>query len=248
MIEIINVLKNFNSHQVLRGVNLTIRNGETMVIIGRSGCGKTVLLRHMIGLVQPDSGQVIVDGQDVATLTGKELEALHLKFGMLFQGAALFDSMTVGENVAFSLREHTQMKEEEVDARVRECLGLVGLKGIEHLKPAELSGGMRKRVGLARALAIGPKIILYDEPTTGVDPVMADAINKLIKELHDRLKVTGVAVTHDMVSAYKIADRIAMLHEGKILQVGTPDEIRNTSNPIVRQFILGLSEEGGHQR
>ena len=243
MIQIINLYKNFNSHPVLKGVNLTIRDGETMVIIGRSGGGKTVLLRHIIGLVSPEEGQVVVDGQEVSRLTGAELTELRLKFGMLFHGAALFDSLTVGENVAFPLREHTRMSEEEIQARVKECLDLVGLHDIEDRKPAELSGGMRKRVGLARALAMQPRVILYDEPTTGVDPIMADAINNLIKELHDRLRVTGVAVTHDMVSAFKIADRIAMLHEGKIIAVGAPEEIRSLENPVVRQFILGISDK-----
>ena len=242
MIEIINLVKDFNRHRVLDGVNLTIRDGETMVIIGRSGGGKTVLLKHIIGLMEPDEGQVIVDGQEISLFNGEELATFRLKFGMLFQGAALFDSMTVGENVAFALREHTHLSDSDIEARVAECLRLVGLSGIQHLKPAELSGGMRKRVGLARALAIQPKVILYDEPTTGVDPIMADVINRLIKELHDQLKVTGVAVTHDMVSAYKIADRIAMLHKGKIIEVGTPEEIRNSSNPLVRQFILGVSQ------
>ena len=245
MIEIINLVKSFNSHRVLDGANLTVRDGETLVIIGRSGGGKTVLLKHMIRLMQPDAGQVIVDEKDLSQLNQENLKGLRLKFGMLFQGAALFDSLTVGENVAFPLREHTAMSEEMIRERVRECLELVGLKGIEELKPAELSGGMRKRVGLSRALALAPKVILYDEPTTGVDPIMADAINLLIKELHDRLKVTSVAVTHDMVSAYKIADRIAMLHEGKIIQVGTPEEIRYTANPLVKQFVLGISEKGG---
>lgn len=245
MIEIINLFKDFDRHPVLRGVNLTIRDGETMVIIGRSGCGKSVLLKHVIGLMKPDEGQVIADGEEVFRLDDPGLSRLRLKFGMLFQGAALFDSLTVGENVAFPLREHTAKTEEEIQSRVKECLGLVGLAGIEHLKPAELSGGMRKRVGLARALAMQPRVILYDEPTTGVDPIMADAINQLIVGLHDRLKVTGVVVTHDMVSAYKIGDRIAMLHEGRILQVGTVEEIRSTKNPIVRQFILGMSENGG---
>ena len=243
MIEVINLYKAFNHHPVLQGLNLTVRKGETMVIIGRSGCGKSVLLKHMIGLMQPDEGQVIVEGQEISRLTGPEQDRLRLKFGMLFQGAALFDSLTVGENVAFALQEHTSMKEDQIHARVKECLELVGLSGIERMKPAELSGGMRKRVGLARALAIKPEVILYDEPTTGIDPVMADAINRLIKELHDRLKVTGVAVTHDMVSAYRIADRIAMLHEGKIIQAGTPEEIRNTANPVVKNFILGISDE-----
>ena len=245
MIELINLYKEFGKHPVLRGVNLTIRDGETMVIIGRSGCGKSVLLKHMIGLLRPDEGQVIVEGEEVSRAGGETLRRLRLKFGMLFQGAALFDSLTVGENVAFPLREHTSMEEPEIRARIVECLGYVGLSGIEHLKPAELSGGMRKRVGLARALAIKPQVILYDEPTTGVDPIGADAINRLILRLHDRLKVTGVVVTHDMVSAYKIADRIAMLHEGRILQVGTVKEIQETSNPLVRNFILGISENGG---
>ena len=245
MIELINLHKEFGKHPVLRSVNLEIRDGETMVIIGRSGSGKSVLLKHIVGLVRPDEGQVIVDGEEVSRVGGETLRRLRLKFGVLFQGAALFDSLTVGENVAFSLREHTPMEEPEIQARIVECLGYVGLSGIEHLKPAELSGGMRKRVGLARALAIKPRVILYDEPTTGVDPIGADAINRLIVRLHDRLKVTSVVVTHDMVSAYKIADRIAMLHEGRILQVGTAEEIRSTSNPVVRQFILGISENGG---
>ena len=246
MIEIINLFKEFGRHPVLRGVNLTIRDGETMVIIGRSGCGKSVLLKHMIGLMKPDEGQVLVDDEEVSRADEPALRRIRMKFGMLFQGAALFDSLTVGENVAFPLREHTPMDEHAVQERVKECLGYVGLAGIEHLRPAELSGGMRKRVGLARALAIKPQVILYDEPTTGVDPIGADAINRLILRLHDKLKVTGVVVTHDMVSAYKVADRIAMLHEGRILQVGTVEEIRSTSNPLVRQFILGISEnEGG---
>ncbi len=242
MIEIINLFKSFHGSPVLTGLNLKILDGETIVIIGRSGGGKSVLLKHIIGLIQPDQGQVIVSGREVSRLSGSALDPLRLQFGMLFQGAALFDSMTVGENVSFPLLEHTTMNEAQIRERVKECLALVGLKDIESMKPAELSGGMRKRVGLARALAIRPHVILYDEPTTGVDPIMADAINRLIKELHDHLKVTGVIVTHDMVSAYKVADRIAMLHEGKIIQVGTPEEIRSTTNPIVRQFILGLSD------
>lgn len=245
MIEIINLVKGFNGHRVLDGVNLTVRDGETLVIIGRSGGGKTVLLKHMIGLMRPDQGQVIVDSQEISQMPEGELGPVRLKFGMLFQGAALFDSLSVGENVAFSLREHSSLSEEEVSNRVRECLQLVGLKGIEDRKPAELSGGMRKRVGLARALASHPRVILYDEPTTGVDPVMADSINRLIVELHDHLRVTGVAVTHDMISAYRIADRIAMLHEGKIVQIGTPEEIRSTSDPVVKNFILGIS--GGNE-
>lgn len=244
-IEIINLTKRFGRHAVLDGVNLTIKDGETMVVIGRSGIGKSVLLKHIIGLMRPDEGQVLVDGQEISRLQGPELAGLRLKLAMLFQGAALFDSLTVGENVAFPLVEHTAMTRDQIEHRVKECLGLVGLAGIEHLKPAELSGGMKKRVGLARAIALEPRVILYDEPTTGIDPVMADAINHLIKGLHDRMKVTGVVVTHDMVSAYKVGDRIAMLHEGRIKQVGTVEQIRSTTDPVVRQFILGISENGG---
>ena len=212
-----------------------------MVIIGRSGCGKSVLLKHIIGLMKPDSGQVLIDGVDLTKLRGKTLNQIRLKFGMLFQGAALFDSMTVGENVGFSLQEHGLNGNKSISERVRECLQMVGMKGIEEMKPADLSGGMRKRVGLARAIARNPQIILYDEPTTGVDPIMGDAVNDLIRELHDKLKVTSIAVTHDMTSAYKIANRIAMMYEGKIIEVGTPDQIRNTRNPIVRQFITGAA-------
>lgn len=249
MIEIINLCKSFNGNVVLDNLNLTINAGETMVVIGRSGCGKSVLLKHVIGIMKPDSGQVIIDGKDITKLNGKELNDCRMKFGMLFQGAALFDSLTVGENIGFNLIEHANWPKKEIEKRVSECLGLVGLKGIEHLKPAELSGGMRKRVGLARAICMKPEIILYDEPTTGVDPIMGDAINDLVKNLHDKLKVTSIAVTHDMVSAYKIASRIAMLYKGKIIVVGTPAEIKNTTNPVVKQFITGAAvgpiTEGG---
>lgn len=239
MIEIINLYKYFDGQKVLDNLNLVIDTGETMVIIGQSGCGKTVILKHIIGILKPDSGQVIIDGQDIVRLEGKELERLRMKFGMLFQNAALFDSLTVGENVGFGLREHRVWEESRVVSRIRECLKMVGLKGIDDLQPSELSGGMKKRVGLARAISMDPSIILYDEPTTGIDPVRGDAICGLIRELHDRLKITSVAVTHDMVSAYKIADRIAMLYQGKIIEVGTASEIKNTKNPIVRQFITG---------
>ncbi|OIO38612.1 MAG: ABC transporter ATP-binding protein [Candidatus Omnitrophica bacterium CG1_02_49_10] len=241
MIEINGLHKNFGGKRVLRGVDLTIDTGQTTVIIGRSGCGKSVLLKHIIGLLRPDEGKVFIDGEDITLLSEKDMDAIRLKFGMLFQGAALFDSLTVGENVGFALREHTDMPEKKISLRVKDCLELVGLAGIEDLKPSELSGGMRKRVGLARAICISPKMILYDEPTTGVDPIMGDAINDLILQLHDRLKVTSIAVTHDMVSAYKIADKIAMLYEGKIIAEGTPEEIKNTKNPVVRQFITGAA-------
>ncbi|MDD3905965.1 MAG: ABC transporter ATP-binding protein [Candidatus Omnitrophica bacterium] len=242
MIEIINLCKSFNGHKVLDNLNLNIDTGETTVIIGRSGCGKSVLLKHIIGLLKPDSGQVIIDGKDVTRMDEKELSALRLKFGMLFQGAALFDSLSVFENVGFNLIEHTSSNKDEIAKAVKESLALVGLRGIEDKKPAELSGGMRKRVGLARAICMRPKILLYDEPTTGIDPIMGDAINELIVELHNKLKITGIAVTHDMTSAYKIADRIAMMYNGKIIINGTPDEIKAAKDPIVRQFITGASK------
>ncbi|NQU74574.1 MAG: ABC transporter ATP-binding protein [Candidatus Omnitrophica bacterium] len=249
MIEIINLCKSFNGKKVLENLNLTVEKGETMVIIGRSGCGKSVLLKHIIGILKPDSGQVIIDGTDITKLEEKDLKEFRMKFGMLFQGAALFDSLTVYENVGFNLIEHTDRSREEIRGRVSECLQLVGLKGIEDLKPAELSGGMRKRVGLARAICMKPEIILYDEPTTGVDPIMGDAVNDLIKDLHDKLNPISIAVTHDMVSAYKIASRLAMLYNGKIISVGTPEEIKNTTNPVVKQFITGAAvgpiTEGG---
>jgi phospholipid/cholesterol/gamma-HCH transport system ATP-binding protein len=241
MIDVINLTKIFSGKQVLESLNLTIDKGITKVIIGRSGCGKSVLLKHIIGIIKPDSGQIIVDGRDITKMAGKELSQLRLSFGMLFQSAALFDSLTVAENVGFNLIEHTDIDSQTIAKRIKEALSLVGLYGIEHLMPSELSGGMQKRVGLARAICMRPKIILYDEPTTGVDPIMADAINDLIKRLHDKLEVTSVVVTHDMISAYKIASNIAMLYNGKIIQKGTPDQIKNTDNPIVRQFVTGAS-------
>ncbi|MBI3320103.1 MAG: ATP-binding cassette domain-containing protein, partial [Candidatus Omnitrophica bacterium] len=192
MIEIRDLTKSFEGHLVLNGVNLTVKKGETTVIIGRSGCGKSVLLKHIVGLMKPDRGEVLIDGLDVTALGGAALDAVRLKMGMLFQGAALFDSMTVEDNVGFALREHTRMEPSAIAERVTECLSLVGLSGIEELRPAELSGGMRKRVGLARAIANHPELILYDEPTTGIDPIMGDIINDLIIALRDRLKVTSV--------------------------------------------------------
>lgn len=239
MIEIINLCKSFDGHKVLDNLNLKINTGETTVIIGRSGCGKSVLLKHIIGLMKPDSGQVLINGKDVSNMEGAELNRFRMNFGMLFQGAALFDSLTILENVAFGMIEHSTAKKEEIAKRVNECLALVGLKDIEDKKPAELSGGMRKRVGLARAICLRPQIVLYDEPTTGVDPIMGDAINDLIVELHNKLKVTSIAVTHDMKSAYKIADKIAMLYNGKIIIYGTPNQIENSQDPVVRQFITG---------
>ena len=241
MIEIRNLHKSFNGKKVLDGVNLSIDKGQTLVIIGRSGCGKSVLLKHIIGLMKPDAGDIMIDGIDIAKMSGKELESLHLNFGMLFQGSALFDSLTVEENVGFGLIEHTKKDMDFIRKRVKECLEMVGLEGIESLSPSQLSGGMKKRVALARAICMSPKIVLYDEPTTGLDPIMADGINTLIRELHEKIKVTAVVVTHDMVSAYKIGDKIAMLYNGSIIQSGSPDEIKNTGNPIVRQFITGAT-------
>jgi len=241
MIEIINVSKSFGGHKVLDNLNLNIKDGETTVIIGRSGCGKSVLLKHIIGLLKPDSGHVLIDGKDTTRMDEKELNEIRMKFGMLFQGAALFDSLTVLENVGFSMLEHSNATREEIAKRVKECLALVGLKDIEDKKPAELSGGMRKRVGLARAIFLRPQIILYDEPTTGLDPIMGDSINDLIVQLHSKLKVTSIAVTHDMTSAYKIGDRITMLYNGKIIADGDPEQIKNTKDPIVKQFITGAA-------
>src|SRR3989338_5459280 len=239
MIEAKKVVKAFNGRLVLNQLDLTVAKGETLVIIGRSGCGKSVLLKHIIGILKPDSGEILVDNVDVAILPPKQLNQLRMRFGMVFQGSALFDSMTVGENVGFNLIEHTSLSERAIRERVEESLELVGLKGIQELKPSELSGGMKKRVALARAICMRPEIVLYDEPTTGLDPIMADAINDLIIELHDKLKITSIAVTHDMTSVYKIATRVAMLYNGQIVQIGTSDEIRNTKDPIVRQFITG---------
>ncbi len=241
MIQAEDLHKSFNNNRVLRGLNLTVNKGETMVVIGGSGCGKSVLLKHIIGILKPDNGMVLVEGKDISRMDERELNELRKRFGMLFQGAALFDSMQVWENVGFSLKEHKRLPAGEVRKIASEKLSLVGLKDIEDLMPSELSGGMRKRVGLARAIAMDPDILLYDEPTTGLDPIMADVINELIIKLKKTLCVTSVVITHDMVSAYKIADRIAMLYDGQIWGIGTPDEIKGSSDPVIRQFITGSS-------
>ena len=212
------------------------------MIIGRSGCGKSVLLKHIVGVLKPDSGEVFIDGQEITRLSDQELEVSRLKIGLVFQGGALFDSMTVGENVGFGFIEHNHIEQKKLLERVEEALCLVGLSGIENLMPSELSGGMKKRVALARAICTRPDIILYDEPTTGVDPITADSINELIRNLHDKLKVTSVVVTHDMKNAYRIADKIAMLYQGKIIAEGTVSEIQNTTHPVVYQFINGLAQ------
>lgn len=241
MIEIKNLVKNFNSRKVLNDVNLTIPCGKTYVIIGRSGCGKSVLLKHIVGILRPDKGKVIINGQDIAKISTSDLDILRLKISMVFQGGALFDSLTVGENVGFSLIEHGHLERNDLLERIEESLRMVDLSGIGNLMPSELSGGMKKRVALARAICAKPELILYDEPTTGVDPITADSINELIKMLHDKLKVTSVVVTHDMKSAYRVADRIAMLYAGQIIAEGSPEEIQETKHPVVHQFINGLS-------
>ncbi len=239
IINIVDLHKSFGYEKILKGVNLKIRRGETIVIIGCSGCGKTVLLRHIIGLVKPDSGILEIDGIDIAKISDNELNKIRRKFGMLFQSAALLNSLTVEENIKLALREHTNLSEEEMNKIVKNKLEIVGLDGTQNLKPADLSGGMKKRVGLARAVSMNPEIMLYDEPTTGLDPVRSDSINKLILEFENTLNTTSIVITHDMVSAYQIADRVAMLYNGKIIQVGTVQEIKNTDNPVVRQFITG---------
>ncbi|MEW6517521.1 MAG: ABC transporter ATP-binding protein [candidate division FCPU426 bacterium] len=242
MLRIDGLHKRFGGNYVLRGADLEIRKGETMVIIGRSGGGKSVLLKCILNLLEPDDGRVFYEEHDITSATPAEQAEFRKHFGMLFQGAALFDSLSVEDNVSFGLRRMKTLSEAEIKHIVRDRLALVGLKNIEEQFPSELSGGMKKRVALARAVAMSPEVILYDEPTTGVDPITADAINDLIIEMKRKLSVTSLVVTHDMVSAYKIADRIAMLHEGRIVGVGTPDQIRRSKNPLIHQFITGSAQ------
>ena len=242
MIKIKELYKKFNNQAVLKGVNLEIKKGETIVIMGQSGCGKSVLLKHIIGVLDPDEGTLEIDGISLTESSIKILDELRKKVGMLFQGAALFDSLNVRQNVGFTLYENELVPKQEIARIVREKLSLVGLQGIEEQMPSALSGGMQKRVGLARAICHEPKIILYDEPTTGLDPINADIINNLILRMQKKLGVTSVVVTHDMTSAFKVADRIAMLYHGKIIEVGSTEEIRNSSNPIIKQFITGSAE------
>ena len=243
MIKIRNLQKEFNRRPVLKRVDLDIPKGQTMVVIGKSGCGKTVLLKSIIGLIKPDGGQLLVDGHDVVRMKRGELFEMRKKFGMLFQGAALFDSMTVEENVGLSLREHTQLTPEAIRRKVEEKLEWVGLPNILGKKPSELSGGMKKRVGLARALAMEPAYMLYDEPTTGLDPITADTINRLIVDMNRKLDITAVAVTHDMDSAKIIGDRVAMLHEGSVYFEGSVDTFNKSKDPVVRRFREGNLEE-----
>jgi phospholipid/cholesterol/gamma-HCH transport system ATP-binding protein len=237
MIEIKNLKKKFGDKEVLRGVNLDIPNGITLVVIGRSGCGKSVLLKHIIGLLKPDSGEIFIEGQNITTMDEKNLYEIRKKFGFLFQGAALFDSMNVEENIGLALKENTNMSEKEIKEIVTEKLNLVGLPKIQKMKPSDLSGGMKKRVSLARSLATNPQYILYDEPTTGLDPVMSDQIDELIRDLSNKLKVTSIVVTHDIFSVYDVADQVAMMHEGKIYFHGTPKELTETTDPLLRDFL-----------
>ncbi len=241
-IELKNVRKSFNSNPVLRNVNLSVHEGETLVVIGRSGCGKSVMLKHIVGLFKPESGRIFVDREDITDLKEHELFRIRKKFGFLFQGSALLDSLTVGENISLGLTELSSLPQEDINRIIHEKLSMVGMAGIENYMPADLSGGMKKRVGLARAIAMEPEIILYDEPTTGLDPIMADSINELMLFLKNELQITSVVVTHDIVSARKVGDRIAMLHNGEIIFYGTISELDSTDNPIVKQFIEGRSE------
>jgi len=244
MIELQNIVKDFDGNRVLKGIDLTVKRGETLAVIGPSGCGKSTLLRVMLGLFQPTEGKVLIASQDISQLDAEEMNEVRRHIGMVFQSSALFDSLSVAENVAFGLREHggatesrRVLSESEIKKIVAEKLDLVGLKNTEELMPSELSGGMRKRVGLARALATNPKIMLYDEPTTGLDPVISSAIEDLMLELHKMLKITAVVVTHMLSTVYHIADRIVMLHDGKLIDSGSPEETKRTTNPVIKKFV-----------
>jgi phospholipid/cholesterol/gamma-HCH transport system ATP-binding protein len=242
MIEARNLQKSFGVQKVLDGVSFRIENGESVAIIGRSGGGKSVLLKHLIGLLKPDAGDVLIDGENIESMNERQLLRVRRKFGMVFQGAALFDSMTVAENVAFGLRRHEHLAEAEIARRVTKTLEMVDLPGTENKNPAELSGGMRKRVGLARAIIYEPQIVLYDEPTTGLDPIVSDSIDKLIIRVRDHLKVTSIVVTHDMRTARRVGNRVLMLHDSKIYAGGAPEEFFASQDPVVRQFVDGVAD------
>jgi len=234
--------KSFGGRKVLDGVNLDIRRGEIFVIMGGSGCGKSTLLRHMTGAIRPDNGRVLFYGQDLTQMSNMELEKVKRRFGMSFQNAALLDFLSVEDNVSLPLREHTKLSAKIVDIIVRMKLGLVGMQGFEAMMPNELSGGMRKRVGLARAIAMDPEVVFYDEPSAGLDPIACAVVDRLITDLSRKLLLTSVVVTHNMDSVFRIADRVGMLYKGRLLEVGTPDQIRNSENPIIQQFIQGNLE------
>jgi len=237
-----NLRKSFGGREVLKGVSLDIQRGEIFVILGGSGCGKSTLLRHMTGAIHPDSGEVFFNGKDITQINDEEMEKVKRRFGMSFQSAALLDFLNVEENVSLPLQEHTDLDPKIISVIVKMKLNLVGMSGAEKLYPSQLSGGMKKRVGLARAIAMDPEIIFYDEPTAGLDPVVCHVVDKLIVDLSRKLLLTSVVVTHNMESVYRIADRVAMVHQGQVLQVGTPQEIKESADPIVQQFINGEIE------
>ena len=239
MIKVEGLRKSFRGQQVLRGVDLEVPTGSITVIIGRSGGGKSVFLKHLIGLLRPDSGRIEVAGVDLSRLSGRALDEVRKRYGVVFQGGALFDSMTCRENVAFPLREKLRLPVPEIDKRVDTALGRVGLAGIGTKYPEEVSGGMRKRVAMARALVTEPEIVFFDEPTTGLDPMLVNAIHRLIRELHRASRFTAVIVSHEIPEIFEIADRVGMLHEGRIVEIGPPEVIQNSKNPIVQQFIRG---------
>jgi len=246
MIEVRDLKKYFGAQRVLDGVSFRIEKGESVVIIGRSGCGKSILLKHLIGLLTSEDGEVLVDGESIGRMNERQLLRVRRKFGMLFQGAALFDSLTVAENVGFALRRLGKLTESEITQKIGEALEMVELPGVEAKLPSELSGGMRKRVGLARAIVYRPEIVLYDEPTTGLDPIVADSIDLLILRVCERLKATTVVVTHDMRSARRLGQRILMLHDKRIYVTGTPDEIFQSKDPVVNRFVNGISDPKEH--
>lgn len=242
MIEIINLEKSFDGQKVLNRVNLSINEKEVVAIMGKSGGGKSVLLKHIIGILKPDKGSVLIDGTDITTLGGKGLDKIREKFGVLFQGGALFDSLTVYQNIAFPLKERTKLSKDEIWERVTKALEDVDLKGAGRKYPAEISGGMRKRAAFARALITEPKIVFFDEPTTGLDPVIVGSIHRLITDAHKRYGFTGLIISHEIPGIFEVADRIALLHNGVIVEIGTPEEIQNSTNPVVKQFITGSHE------
>jgi phospholipid/cholesterol/gamma-HCH transport system ATP-binding protein len=242
MIEVRHLQKSFGLNKILDGLSFRIENGESVAIIGRSGGGKSVLLKHLVGLLQPDSGEILIDGENIGPLNERQLLRVRRKFGMVFQGAALFDSMTVAENVGFAFRRHKNLTAGEIARRVAAALEMVDLPGTENRKPAELSGGMRKRVGLARAIIYEPQIVLYDEPTTGLDPIVSDSIDKLMIRVRDYFKVTSIVVTHDMRSARRVANRVLMLHEKKVYANAAPEEFFTSPDPVIRQFVDGVAD------
>ena len=245
MIKVIDLYKSFNDFKVLKGVSLTVERGEILALIGGSGNGKSVLLKHIVGLMKADRGNVLIDGEDIAKSKGRALERLRTRFGFLFQGGALFDSLTVFDNVAFPLREKTRLQEPKIREKVLFQLQQVDLKSSENKYPAELSGGMKKRVAFARSLILDPEIMLFDEPTTGLDPIIANTIHRLIKDMHERLKFTGVIVTHEVPEIFPVVQKVAMLYDGTIVAQGTPEDIQSSANPVVRRFIAGGAESSG---